>query len=153
MLCKKFLTDCNEKWFLHEPEPVQENERCKWLWDFTIQTDKVLEHWRPDIVVIDKGKKECIIIDFAVPEDQNITAKEQERTTKYQNLLIEVEKQWDVKAVVVPIVVGALGTVSKELGKLLKRIDIPLVIPCLQKDALLGTAFILRRVLGISELG
>ena len=122
--------------------------------DFTIQTDKVLEHRRLDIVVIDKEKKECIIIiDLAVPGDQNITAKEQEKITKYQDLRIEVEKQWDVEAVVVPIVVGALGTVSKELEKHLKRIDIPLVVPCLQKAALLGTAFILRRVLGISEFG
>ena len=147
------MIDCNEKWFLHEPEPVQENERCKLLWDFTIQTDKVLEHRRPDIVVIDKEKKGCIIIDLAVSGDQNITAKEQEKITKYQDLRIKVEKQWDVKAVVVPIVVSALGTVSKELEKHLKRIDIPLVIPCLQKAAFLGTAFILRRVLGISEFG
>ena len=58
-----------------------------------------------------------------------------------------------MKAVVVPIVVGALGTVSKELEKHLKLIDIPLVVPYLQKAALLGKAFILRRVLGISEFG
>ena len=52
-----------------EPEPVQENERCKLLWNFTIHTDKVLEHRRPDIVVIDKEEKECILIDLAVPGD------------------------------------------------------------------------------------
>ena len=97
LMCKKFLIDCNEKWFLHEPEPVQENERCKLLWEFTIQTDKLLEHRRPDIVVIDKEKKECILIDLAVPGDQNITAKELEKITKYQDLLIEIEKLWDVK--------------------------------------------------------
>ena len=138
---------------MHEPEPVQENERCKLLWDFIKQTDKVLEHRRPDIVVIDKEKKECIIIDLAVPEDQNITAKEQGKITKYHDLRIEVEKQWGEKAVVVPIAVGALGTVSKELEKHLKRIDIPPVVPCLQKAALLGTAFVLRRVFGISGFG
>ena len=54
-----------------------------------------------------------IIIDFAVLGDQNSTAKEQEKVTKYQDLCIEIEKQWDEKAVVVPIAVGALGTVSK----------------------------------------
>ena len=92
LLCKKFLIDCNEKWFLHEPEQVQENERWKLLSDFTIQTDKVLEHRRPDIVIIDKEKKECILIDFAVPGDQYITAKEQEKIAKYQDLRIEIEK-------------------------------------------------------------
>ena len=105
---------------MHESEPVQEIERCKLLWDFIKQTDKVLEHRKPDIVVIKKEKKECIIIDLAVPGDQNITAKEQGKITKYHDLRIEVEKHWDVKAVVVPIVVGALETVSKELEKHLK---------------------------------
>ena len=57
----------------------------------------------------------------------------------------------NVKVVVVPMVVGALGKVSNELEKHQKRIDVPLVVPCLQKTALLDTAFILRRVLGISE--
>ena len=52
---------------------------------------------------------------LAVPGDQNITAKEQEKITKYQDLRIEIEKLWDVKAVVVQIVVGALGTVSKNI--------------------------------------
>ena len=59
----------------------------------------------------------------------------------------------DVKARVIPIVVGALGTVSEELENRLKTIGMPIVISCLQKAALLGTAFILRRVLDISESG
>ena len=60
---------------------------------------------------------------------------------------------WDVKAVVVPILVDAVGKVSKQLEKHLKRIDIPLVAPCLQKAVLLGIAFILRRLLSISGFG
>ena len=62
LLCKKFLEDCNEKWFLHEPEPTQENERCNLLWDFTIQTGKVLVHRRPDIIVIDKEKNNELLL-------------------------------------------------------------------------------------------
>lgn len=37
---------------------------------------------------------------------------------KYQDLRIEIEKLWVVKADVVLIVVNALGTVSKELGNI-----------------------------------
>ena len=59
----------------------------------------------------------------------------------------------DIKATVIPIVVGALRTVSEELENHLKTIGIPVVISCLQKAALLGTALILRRVLDISESG
>ena len=47
------------------------------------------------------------------------------------------------------MVAGELGTVSKELERHLKRIE---TTPCWQKAVLLGTAIILRRVIGVSEL-
>ena len=49
--------------------------------------------------------------------------------------------------------VGALGAISHNLQFYLKKIDIPIVTSCSQKTVILGTAFILRRVLGISEFG
>ena len=60
---------------------------------------------------------------------------------------------WDVKSTVTPVVVGAFGTVSEKLENDLKTIGIPIVISCLQKALLLGTALILREVLEISESG
>ena len=79
--------------------------------------------------------------------------KELEEITKYQDLKLQVLKLWDVTATVIPIAVGALGTVSEELENHLKTIGMPTAISCLQKAALLRTAFILRRVLDISEGG
>ena len=128
-----------------------ENDKCKILWHFAIQTETEIEHRRPDIVVIDKEKREGKIIDIAVPGDQNIKVKEIEKITKYQDLRLQVQKLWDVKVTVIPIVVRVLGTVSEKLDNHLKTIRIPIVISCLEKAALLGTAFILRRVLDISK--
>ena len=34
-------------------EPVLVNDDCKILWDFNVQTDIVIEQWRPHIVYID----------------------------------------------------------------------------------------------------
>ena len=51
----------------------------------------------------------------------------------------------------ITIVVGALGTVSEQFENHLKAIGISIVISYLQKSTLLGTVFILKRVLGISE--
>ena len=48
---------------------------------------------------------------------------------------------------VVPIVVGALGTVTNNLGKHLKMIGVTATVELLQKATLLGTARILRKVL------
>ena len=131
--------------------PALENDKCQILQDFAIQTGKEIEHRRPNIVVIDKKKRKSKIIDIAVPGDQNIKMKELEKTTKYQHLRLQLQKLWNVKATVIPIVVGALGTVTEKFQNHLTTIGIPIVISCLQKAALLGAAFILRRVLGISE--
>ena len=130
-----------------------ENQKCKILWDFPIQPDEEIEHRRPDIVVIDKEKREFKIIDIAVLGDQNIKVKELEKITKYQDLRLQGQKMWDVKSTVTPVVVGAFGTVSEKLENDLKTIGIPIVISCLQKALLLGTALILRKVLEISESG
>ena len=86
LLCSKFEIECENKWFSHQPESVLENDICKILWDFAIQTDKEIEHRKPDIVVIDKEKRECKIINIAVPGDQTIKVKELEKITKYQDL-------------------------------------------------------------------
>ena len=50
---------------------------------------------------------------------------------------------------VIPVVIGALGTMSKKIHHYIKEIDILADIVSIQKTAILGTAYILRRVLGI----
>ena len=57
-----------DKWYEHQPESALENEDYKILRDFSIQTDYVIEAWRPDLVVVDKKERSCNIIDFAVLE-------------------------------------------------------------------------------------
>ena len=153
LLCKKLEIECEDEWFSHQLESVLENDKCKILWDFLIQTDKEIQHRRPDILVIEEEKRECKIVDIPVPGDQNIKVKELEKVTKYQELRLQVQKLWGVKVTFILIVADALGTVCEEVENNLKTIGIPIVISYLQKAVLLGTAFILRRVLGISDSG
>ena len=127
-----------------------ENDKCKILWDFAIQTDKEIEHRRKDIAVIDKEKREWKIVDIWRSKHQSEGAK---KNHQIPGLRLQNQKLWDVKATVIPIAVGALGTVSEEIENHLNIVWIPIVLSCLQKAALLGTAFILKRVLEISENG
>ena len=53
-LCKKNGLEHAGKWYEHVPESVMENEKCKILSDFTIQTDRVIGARRPDITIFDK---------------------------------------------------------------------------------------------------
>ena len=59
----------------------------------------------------------------------------------------------NVKATAIPTAIGAFGAVTEKLENHLKTIGIPIVISCLQKTAFPGTAFIFRRVFGITESG
>ena len=69
-------------------------------------------------MVIHKDKKECLIIDSAVPGDEKVKTKEQEKVEKYQDLKMEIAYMWNMKRVtVIPVVVGAFGAVSKDLEK------------------------------------
>ena len=51
---------------LNVPVPVLENEEIKLLWDFTIQVDREIAHYRPDIVIFNKVKRYCLIVDVAM---------------------------------------------------------------------------------------
>ena len=47
-------------WYEHVPDSLMEDGGCKILWEFPIQTDKVIEHRRPDIVCINKITKNLL---------------------------------------------------------------------------------------------
>ena len=57
--------------------------------------------------------------------------KELQKNTKYQDLRLQAQKLWDLKATVIPVVVGALRTVSEETENHPKAIVLPIVISCL----------------------
>ena len=64
--------------------------------------------------LVDKKATSCVIIDLAIPGDCRIREKEIEKIEKYHNLKRELKRLWWLKKVeVVPVVVGALGCISK----------------------------------------
>ena len=123
-LARKCNFEAVNKWYEHEPERVLENEDYKILWDFSIQTDHVIEARRPDLVVVVKKERSCKIIDFAVPGDSRIEEKEKYKIEKYQDFARELQKIWNVKVKIIPLVVGSLGAIPKQFGNRLKQIGI-----------------------------
>ena len=97
-------------------------------------------------MLVDKSNKSCHIIGVAIPEDRRVRQKEFEKTEKYQNLARELRRMWEVKTNVIPIVLGALGTVPLRLKGNVKAIGVDTSISLIQKSALLGSARILRKV-------
>ena len=64
----------------------------KLLIDFDIQTDRLILARRPDIIIINKKKRTCRIVDFAVPVDHRIKLKESEKKDYYLDLTRELKK-------------------------------------------------------------
>ena len=139
-MCKEYGVECSDKWYEHSLKSVEENEEVKLLWDFTIQTDREIHHRRPDIVIQKKKAKETIIVDIAVPGDSNILQKETQKCEKYQHLAREIQRIWKSRTKVVPVVVGALGSVSKKLVGHLEQLGIKNRTRTMQKSALLESA-------------
>ena len=148
-LCEKYKLDRTNKWYDHKPEGVIENDEYKILWDAMIQCDKKIEARKPDIVFVDKEKREVKIIDVAIPGDVRVNEKELEKIDKYKPLKDEIARLWKMHRVtVIPIVVGALGAITTRFKKFAREIGIEMRVEHVQKTALLGTARVLRLVLG-----
>ena len=147
-LCKKWKLEHADKWYDHEPSTVIENEEVKVLWDMKIQTDAKIEHSKPDIVVFEKRSRKCFLVDVACPFDTRIAEKEREKIERYDDLRREVKRIWSCKSVaVVPIIIGALGTIHVNLSSRLKMLDLGVGFEMLQKACILGSAKIIRKVL------
>ena len=56
-MCKKFKFDHTNKWYMHNPAPVLENNTHKLLWDCNIETDHLIPARRPDIIIINKKRE------------------------------------------------------------------------------------------------
>ena len=84
---------------------------------------------------------------MAVPTDHRINLKECEKKDKYLNLARELKKQWNRKVTILPIKIGAFGTITKGLVKGLEDLEVGGRVETIQMTALLRTARILRRVL------
>ena len=118
------------------------------IWDFNIQTDHLIAARRPDLIIINKKKKRtCKIVDFAVLADHRIKLKECEKRDKYLDLAMELKKLWNRQVTIIPIVIGAFGTVTKVLLKGLEDLEVGGRVETIQTTALLRTARIPRRVL------
>ena len=53
-------SDHTTKWYMHKPEPVQENETPEIFWNFEIRTDHRIPTRIPDLLVINKKKKNLV---------------------------------------------------------------------------------------------
>jgi len=88
-----------------------------------------------------------MLIDVAISGDRNVIKIETEKILKYKDLTLEIQRVWNVKTKVIPVIIGATGTISKSFRKYVSNIPGKHAVKELQKTAILDTAHIHRKVL------
>ena len=128
--------DRTDKWFEHQPSSVIETDRIKVLGDFNIQCDHKIKARRPEIEIVEKAQKVCKVTDNVISGDSRVAEKERENVEKYQDLKREIAKMWSMRKVeAIPVVVGTIGTITKNLDKWIEKIGIKIKAEHIQKTA------------------
>jgi len=99
------------------------------------------------IIIRDHEKRTDMLIDVAISGDGNVIKKGAQKILKYKDLTIEIQRMWNVKSKVIPVIIEATGTVSKSFRIYVNSVPGKHEVKELQKTAILGTAHILRKVL------
>jgi len=136
-------------WYEHNPKSVESSQEGKVtiLWNQQVQTDRTITNNKPDIIICDNENGTCMLIDVAISGDRNVIKKEAEKILKYKDLTIEIQRMWNVKTWVIPVIIGATGAISKSFRKYVSNIPGKHEVKELQKTVVLGNAHILRKVL------
>jgi len=79
-------------------------------------------------------------IDDVTCGDRNVIKRGAEKILKYKDCTMETECMWTVSTKVLPVIIGAIGTVSISLRQYLSNIPGKREIKGLKKTAILGTA-------------
>ena len=120
----------------------------KILWDVMIQCYREIKARKPNIVVVNKNKKRCAIIDVAIPGDIRVSKKEKENIERYQKLKREIKRMWNIRSIkVIPVAVRTLGSTSKKLKSSIEELGVIIHTALLQKTTLLRTYLIFKKVL------
>jgi hypothetical protein len=83
----------------------------------------------------------------AIPADRNVVRKEAEKRLKYESVCIEMQRMWNPKCTVIPVISGATGIVTRSLRENSEAVPGKHSIDSLQKTAVLGTSHTIRKVL------
>ena len=96
-------------WYKHVPKSVETTQAGKVtiLCNQQVRTDRTIPNNKSDIIIRANVKRTCILIDVAISRDSNVN----KNNLKYKDLTIEIQRMWNVKTTVIPVIIGATGTI------------------------------------------
>ena len=106
------------------PEYICTEGNCEYWWNVSVETATKIKHNKPDLIVWNRHTKICYIIEFSCPADINVSKKVEEKITTYGPLVRNLQIMYqEYKFKMLPIIVGALGTIPKSTKISLKELN------------------------------
>ena len=139
------------------PRSIWVRQHIELWWDMHVHTVPQVKNNKPDIVLWDKLKKTCHIIDVCVPLDQNVHVQEKTKIDTYTPLSVNLRRLYsDYTYDIVPIVMGATGLITDSLLKYLSTIlehpkTVHSVAAMMQRKVLIGSMRVLKSALAKKE--
>jgi hypothetical protein len=87
------------------------------------------------------------LIDVAIPSDRNVIQMESEKELQYKNLSTDIQRMWNMKCFVIPVITGATEIVSKGIKTYLETIPGKYSIDFLQNNSCTRNITNFRKVL------
>ena len=105
--------------------------------------------YRGITVVWNKRERVATLVEVSVPSDSGLNRAEREKVTKYQGLMYDMKRNWNLREIsIIPVIIGATGLMKKNFKKYLASVPGNPRASEIQIIALKGTARILKRALG-----
>merc|ERR1712035_96113 len=152
-ICRELNIQCGSKSWEHQPERTVGNESYTIHYDYIVPTATYLENAavKPDIVIWNKKERVATLVEVSVPNDGGLNRAEREKKTKYQSLMYDMKRNWNLREIsIIPVIIGATGLMKKNFKNLLASIPGDPSAREIQTIALKGTVRVLKRALGWS---
>ena len=101
-ICKALGTETTDKWYTHMTNMKREMSQCCGIKQYT-QTEKLQQICH--IIIKNKKEKTRTLIDVAITADRNVVQKEAEKKLKYTSLCIEIQRMWNLKSTIAPVII------------------------------------------------
>ena len=119
------LIESNPQWYSPvQPKPPYENDKAEAYWDVPVYAEStVVKSNRVDVRIVDKEKKEALLMEMTCPWIGNRGKKETEKITKYAPLRWEMKDRYPRLVVKqINIKLGVLGAYSLEVRNKMKEL-------------------------------
>jgi len=116
-MCREIVVELNNKhWYKHVPKISRNNHEGKVtiLWNQQVRTDRTIPNNKPDIIIRDNKQGTFMLIDVAIPGNRNVIKTESEKILKYKDLIIKIQRMWNVKAEVISVIIGTTESIQSQ---------------------------------------